>query len=86
MATDTESQDAGLLLETIEGVCQLVMLHEHVARTDAGSDLHTVLAANVEDSCHWVSYNFLNIIIPQNNPELEVVADWESNLLLLVWI
>ena len=43
------------LNSAIEGVCHLVSFYELVSKTKSGSDFHTLLAANVEDSCQWVS-------------------------------
>lgn len=45
------------LLTLMEGVCELVTFYEHVSRTNSGSQLHTLLTANVKDSCQWVSHN-----------------------------
>lgn len=39
----------------MEGVCELVAFYEHVSRTENGSLLHTLLTANVEESCEWVN-------------------------------
>ena len=50
-----EDSDVNGLHSVIEGVCRLVSFYELVSKTESGSDLHTLLAANVEDSCHWVS-------------------------------
>ena len=47
----------------IDSVCKLVSLYELVSSTNSGSNLHTVLSANLEDSCNWVSNQ--NYIIMQ---------------------
>lgn len=48
-------------LQTLmEGVCELVTFYEHVSRTNSGSRLHTLLTANVKDSCQWVSHNAMS--------------------------
>ena len=45
------------LQSLIDGVCKLVSSYELVSRVDSGSDLHVLLAANLEDSCNWVGDN-----------------------------
>ena len=38
----------------IDAVCKVVSFYEMVSNTITGSELHAVLTANVEDSCHLV--------------------------------
>lgn len=52
------TSSVGVSLQTLmEGVCELVAFYEHVSRTNNGSQLHSLLTANVKDSCQWVSNN-----------------------------
>ena len=57
--TDTSGGNATVdedLDSVIDSVCKLVSLYELVSSTrHGGSDLRAVLAANLEDSCNWVS-------------------------------
>lgn len=54
------SSENGNLHTLMEGVCELVTFYELVSRTNNGSLLHTLLTANIKDSCQWVSHNFLS--------------------------
>lgn len=52
----------GNLHALMKGVCELVTFYEHVSRTESGSLLHTLLTANMNDSCQWVSQNAMSLI------------------------
>ena len=38
----------------LSGVCHLLEMQELVAKVDSESNLHTIIEANILDSCHWV--------------------------------
>lgn len=41
--------------DVIDGLCNLVSFYELVSRAKPDSQLHAILTATVEESCHWVS-------------------------------